>query len=148
MSKRTVILAGELQRRTAAQYLAEAPTGWHVTFRPPTRSLDQNARMWAMLGDVSEQVDWYGKKLTRDNWKDVFSAALKAQEVVPGIDGNYVILGQRTSQMTIREMSDLMELMSAFGSERGVNWSEPAAREQPPALPRKKSLGQTEEQTA
>ncbi|MBK9617266.1 MAG: recombination protein NinB [Uliginosibacterium sp.] len=37
----------------------------------------------------------------------------------------FVVLGQSTSKMSIREMSDLMELMSAFGAERGVRFTAP-----------------------
>lgn len=94
-----------------------------ITLEDPTRTLEQNARMWAMLGDVSAQVDWYGQKLTSEEWKDVFSAALKRQKVVPGLDGGFVVCGQRTSKMTKRDMSDLIELMNAFAAERGVRFT-------------------------
>jgi hypothetical protein len=81
--------------------------------------------MWAMLSDVSKQVDWYGQKLTPDEWKDVFSASLKKQKAVPGLDGGFVILGLRTSKMTIREMGELMDLIEAFGAEKGVRFTAP-----------------------
>ena len=58
-----------------------------MTVKPATRSLEQNARLWAMLAEISEQVDWYGQKLTSEEWKDVFKAEWKRQKVVPGIDG-------------------------------------------------------------
>lgn len=79
--------------------------------------------MWAMLRDISDQVDWYGQKLADHEWKDVLSAALKKQKAVPGIDGGFVVLGARTSKMTIRQMTELMDLMEAFGAERGVRFS-------------------------
>ena len=91
--------------------------------KPSTRSLEQNARLWAMLTDISRQVDWYGRKLTPDEWKHVFSAALKKQEVVPGIDGGFVVLGLSTSKMTKAEMCDLQTLIEAFGAEREVRFS-------------------------
>lgn len=47
-----------------------------VEVRKETRSLEQNRRLWAMLTDVSKQVNWYGRKLTPENWKDVLTAAL------------------------------------------------------------------------
>lgn len=120
--KKTFILAHDTARKGVGAFAMAAPVGWHVTFRPPTRSLDQNARMWAMLTDVSEQVDWYGRKLTPEAWKCVFSASLKKQDVVPGLHGDFVVIGQSTSQMTIRELGDLMELMAAFGAERNVTF--------------------------
>lgn len=120
------ILAHDVARGRAVEAVRNAPAGYHVEIRPATRTLEQNARMWAMLGDVAKQVDWYGNRLTTEEWKDVFSAALKKQKVVPGIDGGFVVCGQRTSKMTKREIGDLMELMGAFGAEHGVQWSEPA----------------------
>lgn len=96
-----------------------------VEVKERTRSLEQNARMWAMLADISRQVDWYGKKLTPDAWKCVFSASLKKQDVVPGLHGDFVVIGQSTSKMTVREMTDLMELMGAFGAEKGVRFTAP-----------------------
>lgn len=94
--------------------------------RGSTRSTEQNSKMWAMLHEVSVQVDWYGQKLTDDEWKDVFTAALKKQRAVPGLDGGFVILGARTSKMTVSEMSELIELMTAFGVERGVQFKDAA----------------------
>lgn len=88
--------------------------------RPEKRSDSQNRRLWAMLTDISEQVDWYGQKLSPEEWKHVFSAAMKKQKVVPSLDGGFVVLGQSTSKMTKGEMSEMQELMAAFGAERGV----------------------------
>lgn len=94
--------------------------------KPETRSTEQNRRMWAMLTDISRQVDWYGKRLTAEDWKHVFSSSLRKLDVVPNLDGTgFVALGMSTSSMTKGEMSDLMTLMEAFGAERGVEWSEP-----------------------
>lgn len=75
-----------------------------------------------MLRDVSQQVIWHGQKLADSEWKDVFTAALKRQKVVPGIDGGFVVLGTSTKIMTIAEMSELMELMEAFGAENNVRF--------------------------
>lgn len=96
-----------------------------VEVKPETRSLAQNARLWAMLGDVSKQVDWHGRKLSPTSWKHVFTAALTKQDVVPGIDGGFVVLGKETSKMTRAEMTELQELMEAFGAQQGVKFSAP-----------------------
>ena len=94
-----------------------------LTVAPSTRSLEQNARLWAMLTEISRQVDWYGHKLTPDEWKDVFSAAMKRTKVVPGLDGGFVVCGQSTSKMTRAEMSEMQALMEAFGAEKGVRFA-------------------------
>jgi hypothetical protein len=77
-----------------------------------------------MLTDVSRQVEWYGKKLTEWEWKDVFTAALKKSKVVPGIDGGFVVLGQHTSSMSKSDFSELIELIYSFGADKGVVWSD------------------------
>ena len=93
-----------------------------LTVKPETRSIAQNARLWAMLTEISQQVDWYGRKLSPENWKHVFSAALKKQDVVPGLDGGFVVLGLSTSKMTRAEMAELQELIEAFGAQKGVQF--------------------------
>lgn len=86
------------------------------------RSLEQNDKMWAMLTDISRQVDWYGQKLSPEEWKDVLTAGLKQQKVVPGIDGGFVVIGARTSKMSIKEMSEVIELAGFFGDQQQVKW--------------------------
>jgi hypothetical protein len=92
------------------------------------RTLDQNAKLWPMLKNVSEQVNWYGHWLKPDEWKDVFSASLKAElKVVPTIQGTgFVVLGLRTSKMSKKKFADLIEFIYAFGAEQNVVWSEKA----------------------
>lgn len=93
-----------------------------------TRSTEQNALLWSCLTDLSRQVDWpvdgRAVKLDPEEWKDILSAGLKkTQRVAQGIEGGFVMLGQRTSRMTVAEMSDLITLAHAFGDSRGVRWS-------------------------
>lgn len=99
-----------------------------IEAKPETRSTAQNRMMWAILGDLAEQVQWPvdGKlqKLAADEWKHILSAGLKKhQRVAQGIEGGFVMLGQPTSRMTVGEMGDLITLAHAFGDERGVKWS-------------------------
>ena len=94
-----------------------------VTLETETRSMAQNRRLWAMLDDVARQVVWHGRKLDATSWKNVFSSALKKQDIVPNIDGTgFVVLGISTSKMTVAEMSELQELIEAFGAEHGVEF--------------------------
>lgn len=96
-----------------------------VTIQEKSRSLDQNRRLWATLRDISEQVNWHGRKLDSESWKCIFTAALKKQDVVPNLTNDgFVVLGQSTSKMRVSEFSDLLELINSFGAERGVKWSE------------------------
>ena len=84
---------------------------------------------WAVMTDIAEQVVWHGRKLSKEDWKHVLSAALYQQDVVPNIDGNgFVVLGKSTSKMTVREMRDLIELAQAFGTEPGVKFGDESRR--------------------
>lgn len=123
MPRETVIIRGDKERQLVATWAKNVALGTIVEFRSARRSIDQNALLWSLLADVSAQVDWYGTKLSSEDWKDVFTAALRKARVVPGIDaGTFVPLGMRTSEMTKGEFSELIELIRAFGAERGVRF--------------------------
>lgn len=119
---RLAFILNETSRRHAISAIVDAPDGMEVTIKQPTRNLEQNAALWAALADVAAQVDWYGEKLTAEEWKDVLTAAWKRQRVVRGVDGGFVVIGARTSKMTKTEMSELLELVYAFGAEQGVRF--------------------------
>lgn len=110
-------------RQAALRAIQEAPLGYVVRLSENSRSLDQNSRLWASLTDISSQVEWYGKKLTEWEWKDIFTAALKKSKVVPGLDGGFVVLGQHTSTMNKADFSELLELITAFGVEHNVRFA-------------------------
>lgn len=126
VSKRYFVLSHSVARQNAAKAVMEAPDGMVVEIKEPTRNLEQNAKLWAMLSEVARQVEWYGRKLTAEDWKHVFTASLAKQDVVPGIDGGFVVLGKSTSNMSKREFAELIELIYAFGAERGVKFTEVA----------------------
>lgn len=96
-----------------------------IEIKEMTRSIDQNAKLWCCLSDISNQVEWHGRKLSSESWKHIFTAALVKQEVVPNLAGDgFVVLGQSTSKMTVGQMRDLIELIHAFGAERNVRWGD------------------------
>jgi len=128
MTRALVVIRNPDDRRLCEQYIARTMPGDRVEFKRSRRSLPQNARMWAMLTDVSRQLPWHGVKLPPDDWKLIFLDALKREvRTVPALDGRgFVNLGRSSSDLTKEEMSDLMELIAAFGAEHGVVFSDPA----------------------
>lgn len=122
-NKRTFVLAHDQARRNAINFVAAAPAGYCVTVSEPTRNLEQNAALWAMLTDISRQVVWHSRRLTSESWKHIFTSSLNKQDVVPGLDGGFVVLGVSTSSMTKRQMSDLLELIQAFGAQHDVHFN-------------------------
>lgn len=114
------VLSHSTARQRAIEAVRDAPDGYVVRVTQKTRSLEQSALMWALLNELSKQVIWHGQKLTAEEWKDMATAALKNQKVVPGISGGFVVLGARTSKMTRAEMSELIDFLYAFGAEHEV----------------------------
>jgi hypothetical protein len=128
MTRATLILANAAVRQRAAHWCTVAPVGTRLDFKAPKRTLPQNARFWAMLTDVAQQVPWHGLKLSADDWKIVFLDSLKREvRMVPNIDGNgFVQLGRSSSDLSKEEMGMLMELIAAFGANHGVVFQDDA----------------------
>lgn len=129
MSRWTFIVSDKVRAKLHA-WINKAPDGMVVEFiEADRRTLAQNKKIHAMCTDVALQVEWNGAKRTVDDWKDIFTAALKSAnsglDVVPGINGGFVLLGLHTSQLNVSDAADLITLIEAFGAERGVKWSEP-----------------------
>lgn len=105
--------------------LADSGEALEVTVRTKSqRSSQANALMWVRLSELEEQTDWHGIRLTAEEWKDLLSAGLVVSKVVPNIDGTgFVIVGQRTSRLSVKQMNELIVLIEAFGSDRGVRFS-------------------------
>lgn len=128
MDRQVFQLVSPQVRRNAAYAIANAPEGYRVEIRPKTRTLAQNDMMWSILTDISTQVDFVVNgalvKVSPEEVKDILTAGLRREtRMAMGIDGGMVLLGQRTSKMTVRQMTELIELAHAFGAEKGVRWS-------------------------
>lgn len=122
MSRPTLILGRPDVRDRAIRWITQAPAGTRVTFQEPKRSLEQNARMWAMLTDFASQVEHNGRKYSPDEWKVIFLHALgQEMRFVPSLDGRtFIPIGQRSSELSVSEMCQLQELIEAEGAQRGV----------------------------
>ena len=115
----TIILGHN--RETAHRIIDVAPIGSVVNIKPPRRTADQNARMWAMLSDISRAKP-EGRTLTPDVWKSLFLHALDhAQRFEMALDGKGMVpVGFRSSRLSKDQMSDLMEFIADFGARHGV----------------------------
>jgi hypothetical protein len=113
-------------RKRALADVACAPAGYVVTIAEPARNLDQNAAMWPILQEFSEQLQWPVNgalcRLTPEEWKDILSSAFRREtaRVAQGLDGGMVLLGQRTSRFSRREFSEFLDFLHATAAARGV----------------------------
>jgi hypothetical protein len=126
VSRALIVLRIAADRTRAIQWIEKAPWGTRIEFKASKRSLEQNARFWAMLTDVATQLEWHGKKLKPDDWKLIFLDGLKRElRLAPNLEGNgFVNLGRSSSDLTKDEMGELMELIAAFGANHGVKFQD------------------------
>jgi hypothetical protein len=125
----TVILSGNSQRAVAKQLIERAPPNAVVTIREETRSGEQNAKMWAMLSDVSRAKP-EGRHWTPETWKAAFMHVLGHQvQFCEGLDNSGPFpLGFRSSRLTVRQMADLITVIDEYGSRHGVEWTDQESR--------------------
>lgn len=128
MSRYLLTMRSTADRARAMQVLSAAPFGSRIEIKADKRSIPQNDRMWAMLTDVAQQLPWHGVKLRPDDYKLIFLDALKRElRMVPNLDGTgFVNLGRSSSDLTKSEMSELIELIFAFGANHGVKFADDA----------------------
>jgi hypothetical protein len=112
-------------RQNAMAAIRNAPDGYVVTIGPPTRTKDQNQKMWAMLSDVARAKP-EGRQWPPETWKAAFMHYLGHQVLfAEGLDGSGPFpLGFRSSQLKVAQMIDLIECIYKYGDEHGVEWRE------------------------
>lgn len=123
MSRAVLILGSKAMRDKAAAWIANAPVNTRIEFREPKRSLPQNDRMWAMLTDITKQRPFHnGVKMTADLWKAVFMQALGSEmTMLPTLHGDgFFPIGHRSSELSKAEMTDLIDLMHAWGAAHEI----------------------------
>lgn len=121
----TAILRGDVQRAFAKRLIDKAPVNAVVTIRDATRSTDQNAKMWAMLSDISRAKP-EGRRWTPETWKAAFMHVLGHQiQFCEGLDNSGPFpVGFRSSRLTVRQMADLITCIQEYGDRHGVAWSD------------------------
>ena len=124
MSRATLVLNNPDVRARAQNWCARAPAGTRVEFKASKRTIPQNAMFWSMVTDVATQLKWHGLRLSAEDWRLIFLDALKREtRIVPNLDGNgFVNLGRSSSDLSKQEMTDLIELIRAFGANHGVTF--------------------------
>lgn len=110
-------------RKLALEALRTAPDGFVVRIGPPTRNLEQNALLHALLQEIADTREWAGQHLEVEDWKRLLTAAWmratgRGVRLVPAIDGQgFDALYQRTSHLTVSEMAELIDYVCAWRAE-------------------------------
>jgi hypothetical protein len=128
MSRHLITLTSKANRERAMHYVSIAPDGTRVEYKAAKRTLPQHDRMWAMLTDIAAQKRHCGRKYTPDQWKVIFLNALgREADFIPSLDEKTFVPIYSSSDLSKSEMSDLLELMAAWGAQNGVTFHDKAA---------------------
>ena len=102
----------------------QAPLGARIELISDLRTLAQNKMMWALLGQLSEQLKHCGEYYMPEDWKAVFLKAMgKTIRFVPALDGDGVVaVGFRSSKLSKEEMWEMVERIFEYGATHGVDF--------------------------
>ena len=121
----TVILRGLEHRALACELICAAPVNAIVTIKPETRNLDQNAKLWAMLSDISRAKPEC-RMHTPEVWKCLFMQALGHEtRFEMGLDNRPFPVGFSSSKLNKRDFADLITFVMEYGDRMQIAWSEP-----------------------
>lgn len=124
MTRQLLILSNEGIRARAMSFVSKAPLGYRVEIREPKRTMEQNDALWAYLTDVAAQHEHQGRKYDAETWKSIFMNALGTEmKFVPTLAGDSVFpLGMKSSKLSKREMSNLIDFIISWGVHNNVNF--------------------------
>jgi hypothetical protein len=86
------------------------------------RSSEQNAKMWAMLTEFSQQLEHGGRYYDPEHWKAILLHAWGQEiEFLPALDGKtFIPYGNQSSKMLKRDMISFLDFIGIEGNRRGV----------------------------
>jgi hypothetical protein len=114
------MLNGPKEREQAATWVFQAKPGSRFELRDPSRSREQNARLWVMLTTIAKQLDWFGKRYSPEAWHDYFMNQYRGVVWMPDELGGMVPVGRSTSELTVKEHHELTQLIEAFAARQGI----------------------------
>ena len=126
MTQHTLKISSPRARALARAWIDRAPEGSIIRLiTDPTRTTEQNAKLWAMLGDISKQSEHNGRKYTPETWKMLMMHSLGHETRFEiGLNGEPFPVGFRSSNLGVKEMAELIEWIYKWGAENSVKWSE------------------------
>ena len=122
MSRAVLVLNTQSARQQAQSWVERAPVGTRVEFKGARRTLSQNDTMYGYLTAIANQAEYEGRKRKVEVWKLLFMAQLGMEvEYLPSLDGSTLVaIGKSSSDLSKKEMSDLITLIEAWAAENGV----------------------------
>ena len=104
--------------------VGNAPVGAQFDLVDAPRSTQQNKLLWALLTQISNQVEHAGERWEPEAWKACFMKAIGLKlQFMPSLDGQSVVaVGYKSSHLDKEKFSELIESIYAFGATHGVDF--------------------------
>jgi len=98
-----------------------------MEIKPDRKSLDQEQKYHAMLGEIAEQAQHLGAKWSTEDWKrlmvDLFAkeTGLEGGKIIPSLDGTGIVqLGLQTRNFTKEQAMEFITFLEAWGANNGI----------------------------
>jgi hypothetical protein len=128
---RTIVLRTEAQASLAwsllkvwpEQVAAGKPLAVTVFEWKAKRSLEQNSRLHALLGEIAEQATVGGRKFTLEVWKQFFAQQFIGSEDISLPNGKVIHRPVSTTTLDAAAFGDFMQRIESYAvSELGVRF--------------------------
>jgi hypothetical protein len=131
MTERRVFRITPTNRRHVAEQVANLPEGYVIKAGPPTRSLEQNALLHAMFGELEKKARYMGRQMTLNQWKTlmisghaVATGLASDADIIPGIEREFVCIRESSAQMSVARMTSLIEYIQAWAADNNVQFNQ------------------------
>lgn len=107
----------------------EAGKACQLELRPLKRTLDQNAKFHAMIGQIADQMGEAGSSWTVEDWKRLLidqwasDTNRRIGSVVPSLDGQRVVqLGLQSAKFSVADATEFIEWLDAWAAQKGIEF--------------------------
>jgi len=128
--RQTFFLVTDRVRENAMQALRNAPDGYTVSIDEPTRTTDQNRMFHAICGDIAKSGHLFLDKPRKAAvWKVLLisahaAATSEGNEVVPGLEGEFVNIRESSALMSVRRAASLITYTLAYCDTNNIPLTE------------------------
>ena len=76
----------------------------------------------AACGDLAEQIEWHGNRLSKDDWRHLISGTVKGWRMMPAIDrgegaAGFIMLGGSSMDLTKEQCMDAITQVFLIGDD-------------------------------
>jgi len=129
MSDQRFILTSDRQFTAAKSVLVSlyndraSGVAHEVVFRPykHKRSIEQNARYWAILNDIADQLKPDGREYSPEVWHEYFKSKFIGKDTVE-VNGDVVLVPKSSTKLNVEDFGIFMTKVEVWAVNNGVQF--------------------------